>query len=261
MDIWNVSHSKGVNKALWRALLKSVDAVVTCSHSLKDEVARFLADCKTTIVTVHNGIDPKIVAEEKKEKFVLPPQLANGRFILNIGTFEHKKGQDILLAAFELVADKFPDVMLVLIGSSGETGESIRKTVCGMKSGQRVRMYENVPRNRIWTFLQGATILAMPSRREPFGIAILEAGLLRKPVVAARVGGIPEIITANETGRLVETEDAKALADEITYLLEHPEERQRLGAALAERVEQDFTWTRAYESYMKLVLQVSTTSP
>ncbi len=92
----------------------------------------------------------------------------------------------------------------------------------------------------------------MPSRSEPFGIAIIEAGYLGVPVVATRVGGIVEIVTEDVDGVLVAADDVEGLASQLERLLESEALRARLGMALHERVLSAFTWSRALEQYLQL---------
>lgn len=109
---------------------------------------------------------------------------------------------------------------------------------------------ENVPHATVIGCLRKAAAFCLPSRIEPFGIAILEAGALRVPVVATRVGGIPEIVTDGITGRLVPADDVAALATALAELLASPQERDRLAENLHRRVRDEFTWQRACRQYL-----------
>ena len=82
----------------------------------------------------------------------------------------------------------------------------------------------------------------MPSRwEEPFGLIAIEAGAARRPVIATRVGGIPEVIVDGQTGFLVPPGDPKALADRTQRLVDSPETRAALGDAAHARVAAEFT--------------------
>lgn len=83
-------------------------------------------------------------------------------------------------------------------------------------------------------------IVAVPSHVEPFGLASLEAMAAGRPVVASRVGGIPEVVVDGRTGVLVPPRDGKALADGLTKLLRDPEMQRQMGAAGRVRAEQFF---------------------
>lgn len=105
---------------------------------------------------------------------------------------------------------------------------------------RRIRFldYISAPENVYRT----SDIIVMPSRwNEPLGLINLEAGACRRPVVATRVGGIPEAIEDGVTGYLVEPGDVEALAQRVSHLIDDPEQRRRMGEAGRRRVEREFT--------------------
>jgi glycosyltransferase involved in cell wall biosynthesis len=87
-------------------------------------------------------------------------------------------------------------------------------------------------------------ILVQPSTRETFGRTLLEAMAIGKPVIASRVGGMPEVVADLETGLLVPEEDPQSLAAAIITLLEDPSWARRMGEAGRRRVEQVFSLER-----------------
>ena len=91
----------------------------------------------------------------------------------------------------------------------------------------------------------------------PFGLVALQAGQESRPVVASRVGGLPEIVVGGETGLLVECGDQSALADAMMYLIEHPEEAGRLGANGRRRVERDFDWSAYVREHTQLYTRLA----
>jgi glycosyltransferase involved in cell wall biosynthesis len=99
-----------------------------------------------------------------------------------------------------------------------------------------------------------ADVIVVPSRwQEPLGLINLEAGACRKPVVATRVGGIPEVMEDGVNGFLVEPGDVGGLADRVTQLLADPALRARLGEAGRARIEQNFA-TRPVREFETLLL-------
>lgn len=245
--------NKRISKRLWSLLLRSADRIVTCSEALKKEVAEIDRRSATKIVAINNGVDLAFIADERDPTYRLNKTLVGRKLILNVATFEHNKGQDILLRAFAGLAKLYKDVDLILIGRAGESLHALRSQVHDFGLEDRVRLYEGVPHNQIAAFYEMTTIFVLPSRYEPFGIVILEAGAFGIPVIASNVGGICEILTHDCTGRLCKSEDVESLIRELTYLLNHPEERERLGNNLKNHVSDNFSWTRAYRKYVDCV--------
>jgi glycosyltransferase involved in cell wall biosynthesis len=102
-----------------------------------------------------------------------------------------------------------------------------------------------------------ADIVVVPSRwQEPLGLINLEAGACRKPVVATRVGGIPEVVEDGVNGYLVAAGDVEALTDRVSRLIADPTLCMRMGEAGRARVEQNFT-TRPVQEFETLLLSYS----
>jgi glycosyltransferase involved in cell wall biosynthesis len=89
--------------------------------------------------------------------------------------------------------------------------------------------------------LERAEIVVHPARWEGFGLALLEAMLAARPVVAARVSAVPELVAHGETGLLVPPDDPRALAAALAGLLRDPERARRLGEAGRERARSEFS--------------------
>lgn len=252
-DLLAARQTRGLEKRLWKILLRSADTIVTCSESLKNDLILFDAHCLDRVVVIHNGIDISFLEQERDRSYRFDPALEGGELILNVATFQHIKGQDVLVKAFANVAKLFPNVHLVIIGRPGEALEQLRILIRSFGLAHCVRLYEGMPHDIISAFLEKATIFALPSRYESFGIVILEAGAFGVPVVATSVGGVSEILSHDQTGKLCEPEDSECLARELAYLLKRPEERERLGNNLRKHVLENFSWEHAYQKYVECV--------
>jgi glycosyltransferase involved in cell wall biosynthesis len=111
----------------------------------------------------------------------------------------------------------------------------------------RIRVLGQVTEEEKRDLLDAADVFAMPSRTESFGIVYLEAWLYKKPVIGAQTWGVSDVIEDERDGLLVPFGDVPALAAAISRLLDHPDERARLGARGEQKVRRLHTWDRKYE--------------
>jgi len=189
---------------------------------------------------------------------LVPPPIAFDPLrILCVGRLVPEKGFDLALAAFAIVLQRFPSARLVFAGDGPEVN-NLQQQAFDLQILHSVEFVGGVPPERVAGLMGDATLVLVPSRLEGFGLVALEAGSMARPVVATRVGGLPEIIVHEQTGLLTECENSRALAQAIELLLEQPERARRMGWAARERAQKEFGWERhvdAYEGlYRKLIM-------
>ena len=234
-------------QARWRALLRTVHAVICCSHQLGLRVCAELG-MPTRLAVVHNGADLEAMRSQPSH---LPPR--TGRSLLSMGKFTKIKGQDVLVQAFVMIAPEFPDLCLVFVGASGAELAHLQAMCAEAGLASRVAFFSDIPHEQVADYFRQASIFVMPSRREAFGMVLLEAGCFALPVIASRVGGMPEVIEDGVTGLLVTPDQPLELAQALRYLLKNPDQGRTLGQQLQQRVACDFTWKHAHDEYVRLV--------
>jgi glycosyltransferase involved in cell wall biosynthesis len=194
-------------------------------------------------------------------KFVAPidARLLGRQFILSVASYEPKKGLDTLLFAFKCVREIHRiDVVLALVGPDLGMGNDLGALAIEIGVSDHVVFCGEVPHRDLRAYYGAARVFCLPSRAEPFGIVLLEAGVFRCPVVATTVGGIPEILKHDVNACLVPPDDPAALAAQLTRLLLDRKTSDRHADALYEHVIREFRWEKAYRSYMRLVGQYGT---
>ena len=145
-----------------------------------------------------------------------------------VASFRPEKGHDVLLAAFRQVLHELPAAKLILVGG-GELRESLIREITHYGFEDAVELPGEV--EDVWPHLAESDVLVAPSRYESLGIAPMEAMAAGLPVVAARVGGIPELVRDGENGLLLRAGNSKALAEALLALLQDPATRTRMGEA------------------------------
>ena len=253
-DIAEPSRAGGLRRVMWRRLLTSSDAVVSCS----DAQSRAVLQCAPFIAlrahTVHNGIDAEHWRRVRNRAAQVDARLAGRRFILSVAAYESKKGLDTLIEAFHALRTVHRlDIALALVGPDLGAGETLTRLAARLEIAEHVAFCGVVPNRDLYTYYCAADVFCLPSRREPFGIVLLEAGAAKCPIVATRVGGIPEILTHDVTARLVDQEDPDALARELHLLLVDAGLRQRLAEEFHHSVTTRFTSRNSCNAYLQLV--------
>jgi glycosyltransferase involved in cell wall biosynthesis len=172
---------------------------------------------------------------------VIPPQAARldgpGR-VGYVGRLEPRKGiEDLIVAARRFLRDR-PKASLTIVGARSESAppgyeESLR--AAARASGVMDRIAFAGWRADGGDAIAELDVLCLPSRSEPYGTVAAEAAAHGVPVVATRVGGVPEVVVEGETGMLVAPGDPAALAAAITPLLDDPGLRAAMGARARER--------------------------
>jgi glycosyltransferase involved in cell wall biosynthesis len=223
-------------KILYWKLFLFVDKIICVSERVASDIKHWPL-VKSKLVVIHNGIEPFTLISRNAAREQLVAQLRHE--ILLIGTLAelHKvKGLDVALEAFAKEFSGKP-VEFVILGS-GDEEKSLKTLAEKLKIEKQVHFRGFVPNAR--EFLSGLDIFSFSSRSEGLPYALLEAGLASLPVVATRVGGIPEVIEDDQSGLLVPRDNPDSLAKAYRTLADSPEKRKTLGENLKKTVTNQF---------------------
>lgn len=224
--------------------LRSADWTTTVSSAVMSDAEKIFPDISKRSSIVFNGM---------KFSNVSPPPLDFFEpCIVGIGRLIQRKGFDILIDAFALVRNQYPRARLILVGDGTER-LSFERRVSDLGLQDSVKFIGQVHPQQVPEYIRQATVVVIPSRfPDPFPTVALEAGLLARPVVAAKMGGLIEMIVDGETGLLVAAESPQGISDAISHLLTHPQEAMEMGQAAQMRMETVFSWDRYINSYDSL---------
>ncbi len=179
--------------------------------------------------------------------------------ILCLGRLVPEKGFDLALNAFALLVAGFPGARLIMAGD-GEARTDLERQAAALRLGDAVSFIGWVAPDKIPALINSATVVVMPSRSEALPSAALEAGMMARPIVAAHIGGIPEIVVDHETGILVDPEDFESLANAIVFLLRQPTVAIEFGLAARRRVQMRFSFVGYVDAYDDLYRKLTAES-
>lgn len=185
----------------------------------------------------------KAVAPEKRyfffptftdlSEFLAEKDAKFGKFILFVGRNEKVKGAEYLIEAFSLIKKDFPDFKLVLVGE-------------GMPEGR-------LPLAEVKNRMRDCYCLAVPSLSEGLPRVIMEAMALGKPVIASRVGGIPELVKDGENGFIFEAKDSRGLAEKLRILLSDQDLAATMGKNGRRFAEDNFSNEKYTANYLAMI--------
>lgn len=220
---------------------------VAVSQASRATLATKLHLPESSIDLVHNGLDarPGDATRVRSELRLVP----GTPLVIAIGSLYEVKGHVYLLEAAAKLRAEGRDLVVAIAGSGYmEERLKARAAELGLAEGVRFLGY----RSDVPDLLAAADVYAMPSLSEGLPMAMIEAMLAGKAIVASDVGGIPELLPSPEHGVLAKPGDAGDLAAKLATLLADPTRRARLGAAAQARAAEHFTAAAMTEKYLAL---------
>jgi len=218
-------------RKLLQSVLAKADHITAAGKFLAKAAERFLENNKKTMVTPF-GVDTDI----------FKPRLRSQNQYIVIGmtkNLEAVYGQEYLIKALVQLGNSC--LKLLLVGD-GPLQSKLKKLASDLNVSDRVEFAGQIAPSKIPTYLQQMDILVNPSLRESFGVSVLEAQACEIPVIAGKVGGLPEVMQEGITGFLVPPGDVNAIAEKIELLASDENLRRRMGRAGRGFVAKNYDW-------------------
>jgi glycosyltransferase involved in cell wall biosynthesis len=241
---------------LYAWALSDARRLIAVSESVRKELATAFPSFASRMVVIPNWIDPQkcgqLSREEARAHLGITRRLAVGI----IGQLTPLKRQDLFIrAAAYLIKERLRgDVDFLIVGAATQDDEEyarqLRELVNNLEVTDQIRFTGYVA--DLPAQLAAFDVVAAPSENEAFSLALVEAMAAGRAVVAARVGGMAEIVQDGATGLLIAPGDARALASALSQLLEDDSLRARLGAAARASVRQRFDRERVISQIEQL---------
>lgn len=234
----------------WLELLTAyrTDVFIAVAPDIRANLlARGIPETSAVLIMNAVGITPEKIAidlDSFRIEFDLP---AHGIVLCAVGRLVEAKGFEHLVSSMSMVANKRDDVFCLIIGE-GHLRSAIEQKIAQLGLTQRVRLCGFREPDEVLKIVKASDVFVLPSLTEGTPISLLEAAALGRPIIASRVGGIPDIVRDGEQALLVEPGDETALAEAILYLCEHQAGAAALGRQARAHIQKEFSLTAQAEA-------------
>ena len=241
-SMWGGSKRKTLREfydtVVGKGTMESADLITCVSKHERDMLVSEIGISEDNIKIIYNGINWKDweVLPDKKIFRNQYPEVSD-KFVLFAGRLATNKGLSDLISAMKEVNQESVD--LVIVGADMGLGKDLVKEA--LEKGVKMHKLGHIDDDTYRSVLASAEMLVLPSEYEAFGIVLLEAAAAETAVIGTNVGGIPEAMSPNENGLIVEYSDVNNLAKSIANLLDDEKMSREMGVA-ARHWAKNFSW-------------------
>lgn len=244
-DVYDFPYKSPLHRWLVTRNLRAADAVASTSQCMAAQTRSLWPQLGSIAVTPF-GVDSTMFAQAVQTVVSAPRE---GLTIGTVKTLTPTYGIDTLIQAFALLRHQLQaqapvtaqGLRLRLVGGGPQQAE-LQQLAHTLGVADVTTFVGHVPHTQVPQELAALDIFAALSRLESFGVAAIEAGAVRLPVVVSDAGGLPEVVLHNQTGLVVPKGDPAAAAAALLRLVQDPALCQRLGAAGQQHVANNYAW-------------------
>lgn len=208
-----------------KRVLKNADSVIALTNDMKERMQNlYLRD----VFVIPNGIEfarfQGLTKEKARQKLMVRHDES---IILFTGTLKSVKGLNYLIEAMSIIFRENPKARLVLIGD-GPQRQNLERLARELNLAGQTSFIGRVSNESIPEYMAASDVFVLPSLSEGLPVVSLEAMASGLPIVATKIGGLPEIIKEGENGFLVEPRSPKEIAERVLFLLRDDELRRKI---------------------------------
>lgn len=227
--------------ALEREVYQNASQVFVRSSNVRRSVIEEYQQASDKVALVYAGSNANVSTTKTEDRDYARPH------ILFVGLDWKRKGGPDLVKAFDLVRENCPEARLTIVGARPEIHIPNCQVIGQVKPEELDQYY------------QQASVFCLPTYLEPFGIVFIEAMTAHLPIVATRVGAIPDFVEEGKNGWLVEPGDVKAIASALLRLLKDPAMCRAFGEHSYRLTKERYSWRAVGEKFREDILNVLTT--
>jgi len=239
-----------------KKIIEDADIIIATSP-LEQDIIREYYDIDRQVKVIPPGVDVDFFSPTNVSKSVDLPDI----YVFSTGRLEYTKGFDLLIKAFKQVSDEVPEAKLILGGGSHKPTDleirirsELSYLIKKLRLENKVIQTGRIQNELLPTYYAKASVVAIPSRYDLFGMVALEALACKSPVVVSKFAGVSKYITA-EIGLVGNPEDTNDFAEKIIFLLRNTERALKMGQKGREFVLRNFTWEKIADRILKVYEQ------
>ena len=235
-------------------VLGNADALIALTEHMKQKMIEILNRERNCVFVIPNGIDYEFFSGylRKRDSVISKPR-NDEKVILYVGRLEPVKGVRYLVQAMRILKDMVRNLKLTIVGDGSER-KCLKELVRNLGLEDHVVFVGRVPHDKIPEYMASADVFVLPSLSEGFGMVVVEAMAMGLPVIASRVGGLPEIIKDCENGFLVEPRNPRDIAEKIILLLTNDDLRVYMSKRNTEEARK-YSWEKIVEKLEKVYIR------
>ncbi len=248
---FNTSHNTFNNKiCLTRFAYKHAN-LIACGECVKKNLVEQFRISDSRIMVIHNAV--KVFKDKIAIDFLIKELHDKGYFVIgNIGRLAEQKGMGYYIGSIPAITEKHPNSRFLIIGA-GEDEHKLKKLV--KDNGIEKYVFFMGYRNDIQNIMCQLDLLVLSSLWEGLPLAPIEAFSVGKTVIATAVDGTVEIIENGKNGFLVEPKHSEQIAEKVSWIIEHPEERKKMEESARMRYENKFSFEKMAAGYVNFYTQ------
>lgn len=221
-------------------LIAASEQLIVCSDYMKESLLTVFHAEESKITVIPNGIDPPATKGPVHKVY---PEITNRSYIFSIGRIVQEKGFETIIEAAKLAKELQHDYFFIIAGK-GPILEKYQRQVEESNLSKHIVFIGYITDEERNELIQGSEMVVVPSLYEPFGIAVLEAMIQKKPVIVSNTGGMRGIVKHLQTGLVMNPGDAMSLLEQVAILRNHPKLADEIGLKGSQAARSLYSWRR-----------------